>query len=51
MCNRKIFGSKLNYDQWRILSGGNVRGYKKYARKYKIKINLFYKHNLVKQVA
>ena len=51
MCNRRVFGSKLSYDQWRFLSGGNIRSYKKYVRKYKISIKLFYKQNLVKQAA
>ena len=50
MSNRITFGSKLSYDQWRTLSGGNVRGYKKYVRQYKIKIELFYKQYFVKQV-
>jgi len=51
MLNRRVFGSKLSYDQWRTLSGGNVRSYKKYVRKYKINIKLFYKQDLVKQAA
>ena len=51
MCNRRAFGSKLSYDQWKFLSGGNIKGYKKYVRRYKINIKMFYKQNLVKQAA
>ena len=51
MTNQKVFGSKLSYEQWKTLSGGNVRGYRKYVRKYKINIKLFFKQNLVKQAA
>lgn len=35
-------GSKLNYNQWRSLSGGNSRGYRKYEREYKIYLDNFY---------
>ena len=51
MFNRRVFGSKLSYDQWRFLSGGNIRGYRKYVRKYQININLFHKKEAVKQAA
>lgn len=51
MCNQKVFGSKLNYEQWRILSGGNIRGYRKYIRKYQISINLFHKKEEIRQAA
>lgn len=51
MLSRRVFGSKLSYDQWRFLSRGNVRGYKKYLRKYKININLFHKKDAVRQAA
>ncbi len=51
MSSRRVFGSKLSYDQWRFLSGGNIRGYRKYLREYQININLFYKKDAVKQAA
>jgi hypothetical protein len=38
-------GSKLNYNQWRSLSGGNSRGYRRYEREYKIYLDGFYKGN------
>jgi len=50
MSNQRVFGSKLDYEQWRFLTGGNVRGYRKYERRYKININLFYKKNNVQPI-
>ena len=38
-------GSKLNYKQWRSLSKGNIRGYRRYEREYKIYLDGFYKEN------
>jgi len=43
-------GTKLNYEQWRYLSGGNSRGYKRYEREYKRHLNNFYKNGACVQI-
>ena len=51
MRNKKTFGSRLSYDQWKFLSNGNIKSYMKYVRQYSINLKLFNKKYVAKLAA